>query len=252
MSALRQAGLLAATAAVLAGKVLFRADFETADLSQWNNTGTRGQNNQERNIAVVKGLARSGDYAARVTIHADDIFNAQQLRAQLGGPRVTVAEGDETFLSFWLRVEDPPRERDNFFYWEGNPPPRYRNVMTWWLEPGSEGQTLSRYGTGNLGRDGVHWTARFSPRQWHQLGMQIRWSEDETKGFVRLWFDGEIVLEKQVRAKGPEAVYFCQPGIHRSPHTAAEDTIYFDDFLLGETLADIAITTPSTGKTAPR
>ncbi len=108
------------------------------------------------------------------------MFNAQQLRVQVGGPRVSVEEGAETFFSFWLRVEEEPKERDNFFYWEGNPPPRYRNVMTWWLEPKAGGGTVLRYGTGNLGRDGVHWTALFRPRVGLQLVMQIRWSEDET------------------------------------------------------------------------
>lgn len=245
--------VLLAVCGVMAGKVLFRADFETGDLSQWSGTGTRGQNVKERNVAVVRGMARSGEYAGRFTIHADDVFNAQQLRVQVGGPRVSVEEGSETFFSFWLRVEEEPKERDNFFYWEGNPPPRYRNVMTWWLEPKAGGGTVIRYGTGNLGRDGVHWTADFRPREWHQLGMQIRWSEDETKGFVRLWFDGEVVLEKAVKTKGPESVYFCQPGMHRSPHTAGEDTIYFDDFLLGESVEDIEIVKRgASDKKAPR
>jgi len=125
--------MVLALAGALPGEVLFKADFETGDLSQWSQTGTRGQNATPRNIQVVTDVVRQGKYAAKVTIHADDVFNDKQLRAQLGGPRVTVQEGSDTYLSFWLYMAEAPKDRDNFFYWEGNPPPRDNNVMTWWV-----------------------------------------------------------------------------------------------------------------------
>jgi len=231
--------LLLWLAAPAAGRVLFRADFETGDLSQWAATGTRGQNATPRNVQVVSDIVHEGRYAVRMTIHPDDVFNDRQLRVQLGGPRVTVEEGAETYLGFSLYMPAAAQDRDNFFYWEGNPPPRYNNVMTWWVEPGAGGTTLIKYGTGNLGRNGTHWQAEFTPGQWHRLAMHIRWSEDETKGHVRLWFDGKLVLDQALKTKGPEAVYFCQPGIHRSPHRPSVDTIYFDNFILADTLAEI-------------
>ncbi|MBM3761162.1 MAG: hypothetical protein FJW36_13040 [Acidobacteria bacterium] len=221
------------------GKILFKADFETGDLTQWNLTGTRSQNATPRNIQVVSDIVQEGKFAARFTIHPDDAFNPQQLRVQLGGPRVTVEEGSNTYMSFSLYVAAPPKHRDNFFYWEGNPPPRYNNVMTWWLEPNPEGGTLIRYGTGNLGRNGTEWSADFSTGKWHHLAMHIVWSEDPTKGKVRLWFDGLTVLDKNLKTKGAESVYFCQPGIHRSPHQPSEETIYFDNFILADTLEEI-------------
>jgi uncharacterized protein YodC (DUF2158 family) len=233
--------VLLVPAAALEGKVLFRAGFETGDLSEWAQTGTRGQNATARNVQVVEGNAARGRYAARFTIHGDDVFNARQLRVQVGGPRVTVAEGSETYMSFWLFLGESPKERDNFFYWEGNPPPAYNNVMTWWIEPDGQGGARIKYGTGNLGRNGVHWEAPFPVGAWHQLGMHIRWSEDAAKGRVRLWFNGAPVLDKAVKTKGPESVYFCQPGIHRSPHAPAEDTIWFDEFVLADTLEESGI-----------
>src|SRR5258706_16017289 len=69
--------------------VLFKADFETGDLSQWGTSGTRGQNTTPRNVQVVTDIVQQGKYAGKITIHEDDVFNAQQLRAQLGGPRIT-------------------------------------------------------------------------------------------------------------------------------------------------------------------
>ncbi|MEZ5355041.1 MAG: heparin lyase I family protein [Bryobacteraceae bacterium] len=221
------------------GEVLFRAGFETGDLSEWSSTGTRSQNATARNVQVVGDVAHEGKYAVKVTIHEDDVFNARQLRAQLGGPRVTVEEGSDTYLSFSIYMAEPPQDRDNFFYWEGTPPPRYNNVMTWWVEPGETGGTRIRYGTGNLGRNGTEWDAEFSIGKWHRLAMHIHWSEDAERGNTRLWFDGALVLDKKLKTKGPESVYFCQPGIHRSPHRRSVDSIYFDDFILATTLDEV-------------
>ncbi len=137
-----------------------------------------------------------------------------------------------------IYIAEAPKDRDNFFYWEGQPPPKYDNVMTWWLEP-AEGGAVIKYGTGNLGRNGVEWQAPFAIGKWHQLAMHIHWSEDKDKGQHRLWLDGALVLDKHLKTKGPEAEYFCQPGIHRSPHRDSVDTIYFDNFILADSLEDI-------------
>jgi hypothetical protein len=232
--------ILLAGLSPIQGKVLFKADFETGDLSQWSTTGTRGQNATPRNVQVVTDIVQEGKYAGKFTIHEDDVFNAQQLRVQVGGPKVTVEEGSDTYMSFYLYMAEAPRDRDNFFYWEGTPPPKYNNVMTWWVQPKEDGSgTVIRYGTGNLGRNGTHWEADFAIGKWHQMAMHIHWSEDETKGNTRLWFDGALVLDKKLKTKGAETVYFCQPGIHRSPHRPSVDTIYFDNFILADTLDDI-------------
>jgi len=220
-------------------KVLFRAGFETGDLSEWAQTGTRSQNAKPGNVEVVSDVVREGKYAAKFTIHETDVFNAQQLRVQVGGPKVTVQEGDDTYMSFYLYMAEPPKDRDNFFYWEGTPPPRYNNVMTWWVQPKDGGGTLIKYGTGNLGRNGVEWEAEFTTGKWHHLAMHIHWSEDPAKGNTRLWFDGALVLDRKLKTKGAESVYFCQPGIHRSPHKSSVDTIYFDEFILADTLEEV-------------
>jgi hypothetical protein len=235
------AAWLLAGAALLRAEVLFRADFETGDLSQWDNSGTSGRNISPRNAEVVTDIVQQGRYAARFTIHEDDVFNERQLRVQVGGPRITVAEGSDTYMSFHIYMAEAPKDRDNFFYWEGAPPPRYNNVMTWWVEPGENGGTRMRYGAGNLGRNGTEWDAPFEIGRWHQLAMHVHWSEDPSVGNVRLWFDGKLVLDRKLKTKGPESVYFCQPGIHRSPHRPSVDTIYFDNFILADNLKEIEI-----------
>jgi len=120
--------------------------------------------------------------------------------------------------------------------------------MTWWVEPKEGGGALIKYGTGNLGRNGTHWEADFTIGKWHQLAMHIHWSEDQDKGNTRLWFDGVLVLDKKLKTKGPETVYFCQPGIHRSPHRPSVDTIYFDNFILADTLEEVVKELPTPAK----
>ena len=115
-----------------AAEILFKADFETGDFSQFSG---KSKNIRPGNIEIVTDIVHSGKYAGRFTIHEDNIFNARQLRVQANGPKVTVKEGADTFVSFYMSMKDPPKDRDNLFYWEGSPPPRYNNVMTWWVEP---------------------------------------------------------------------------------------------------------------------
>ena len=57
LAAILAAGLLSGTGHA---KILFKADFETGDLSQWNDTGTRGQNATPRNIQLVTDIVQEG------------------------------------------------------------------------------------------------------------------------------------------------------------------------------------------------
>ena len=68
-------------------EILFKADFETGDLSQF---GGQSKNIKPGHIEVVTDIVHSGKYAGRFTIHEDDVFNARQLRVQVNGPKVTV------------------------------------------------------------------------------------------------------------------------------------------------------------------
>ena len=119
-----------------AAEILFKADFETGDFSQFSG---KSKNVKPGHIEVVTDIVHSGKYAGRFTIHEDNVFNARQLRVQANGPKVTVKEGSDTFVSFYMYMKDPPKDRDNFFYWEGSPPPGYNNVMTWWVGPKEDG-----------------------------------------------------------------------------------------------------------------
>ena len=83
---------------------------------------------------------------------------------------------------------------DNFFYWEGNPPPRYNNVMTWWVEPTEAGGETHKYGTGNLGRNGTHWESDFPIGKWHQLAMQSSTGRRIRRKEIRGLFDSALLI----------------------------------------------------------
>ena len=80
-----------------AAEILFEADFETGDFTQFSG---KSKNIKPGHIEVVSDIVHSGKYAGRFSIHEDNVFNARQLRVQVNGPKVTVKEGDDTFVSF--------------------------------------------------------------------------------------------------------------------------------------------------------
>jgi hypothetical protein len=80
-------------------EVLFKADFETGDFSQFSG---KSKGAKPGHMEVVTDVVHSGKYAGRFSIHEDDVFNPRQLRVQVNGPKVTVKEGTDTFVSFYL------------------------------------------------------------------------------------------------------------------------------------------------------
>ena len=91
-------------------EILFRADFETGDFRQFS--GTTKKNVKPGHIEVVRDIVHSGQHAGRFTIHEDNVYNAQQLRVQANGPKVTVQEGTDTYASFWMFMKDAPKDAD--------------------------------------------------------------------------------------------------------------------------------------------
>ena len=92
--------------------ILFKADLETGDFSQF---GGKTKNAKPGDIEVVTDIAHSGKYACRFAIHDYNVFNARQLRVQVNGPKLTVKEGGDTFMSFYMYMKEAPKDRDNFF-----------------------------------------------------------------------------------------------------------------------------------------
>src|SRR5260370_29300464 len=131
--------------------VIFREDFEKGTLGRFAS----GSNTLPgRVVVVMKGaeVVDQGNYAVKVTMLGTERFNAQQLRVQLAPIYVDVVAGGGTFLSPFIYAKEPPKNRGNFYYYEG---PRSRNALTRGLEPGAPGRTVQRDATRNTGAGGV-------------------------------------------------------------------------------------------------
>ncbi|HEY0711900.1 MAG TPA: heparin lyase I family protein, partial [Polyangia bacterium] len=238
---------LSLVATPVGATVTFREDFESGTLGRF-----AGKTNPPGRVTVVmKGteIVDRGNYAVKVTMMGDERFNAQQLRVQLASINVDVVEGGDTFMSVYMYVKEPPKTRDNFYYYEGS---GSGNVMTWWLEPAPGGGTVMKYGTGNLGARGLHWTGNFEVGKWHQLAAHMHWGRTDQTGNIRLWFDGVLVLDKKVQTMVNPGRYFSQPGIHRDmTRTGASevgvDSIYFDNFITADKLEEIELMPPAAG-----
>jgi hypothetical protein len=239
-SAVLVLALVLGTEGLLSAGVVWKADFETGDISQFNGN-VNATNKGRTNIEIVSDPVRQGKAAAKLTLHPDDTFAARQMRVQLTRHSPRTGEGQDLFLSFYLRMNEAPLARDNFAYWESDE--SWRNMMTWWVEPREGGGATINFGTGNLGPS-KHWTADFTPGRWHQLAMHIRWSTNPQAGRIKLWYDGKVVVDIPAQTKADANPMFFQPGVHRAERSSAVDTLFFDDFVEGDTLADIRLIKP--------
>src|SRR5688572_28722560 len=100
-------------------EVVWKADFETKDISQFDGN-MNATKEARKNIEIVSAPRQQGKYAAKLTIHPDDTFLTRQMRVQFTrySPRTEV--GQDVFLSFYLRMDEAPLVRDNFAYWESD------------------------------------------------------------------------------------------------------------------------------------
>ena len=164
------------------------------------------------------------------------------MRVQVTRRPTRTEEGQDLFFSFYLRMNEAPLIRDNFAYWESEK--SWRNMMTWWVAPKEGGGTTINFGTGNLGPN-KHWTADFTTRRWHQMAMHIHWSPDPKVGRIKLWYDGEVVVDIKAPTKPDANPMFFQTGIHRADRATEVDTIFLDNFIEADTLADVMPVKPA-------
>jgi hypothetical protein len=90
--------------------------------------------------------------------------------------------------------------------------------------------------------------ADFSIGKWHQVAIHIHWSTDPTKGVIDVWFDGQqVVTNYKTQTAADGNTLFFQTGLHRRSVANFTDTIYFDDFIEADALADAQIGAPTPG-----
>ncbi|HEY0706428.1 MAG TPA: heparin lyase I family protein [Polyangia bacterium] len=221
-----------------AAAIIWKADFETGDLSQFSSL-TNATKGARKNIEVVTEGAQQGKNAGKVTIHPDDTFSSTQMRVQMNRSNPRTGEGQNLYMSFHVKMTTAPLARDNIAYFETNS--SYRNVMTWWIAPGAAGGPPTiNYGTGNLGPNN-QWSSEFTLNQWHQVAFHVFWTTNAANGTIKVWYDGKLVRDLKLATKPDGNSLFFQAGIHRAQRSDAVDTIFFDNFIEADSLADLMI-----------
>lgn len=224
--------------------IIWKADFEPGDLSQWNGN-VNAVKGPRKNIEFVADPVQEGKTAAKFTIHPDDTFNGSQQRVQVTQNKAATGEGADTFMSWYFFLAADPLIRDNIAYWESNS--SYRNMMTWWVAPKAGGGTTINFGTESLGRV-MRWSQDMAINKWHQLAVHIHWSVNPQVGAIKMFFDGAMVLDIKVQTKADGNTLFFQAGYHRANVSSMVDSYFVDNFVQADTLAEV-LAPPSPGGT---
>ena len=231
-------------AAPAGAAVVWRGDFETGDVSQWNEL-LNATNTTPPRVTVVGSPVRAGARAGRVEVRNDNLWSNGLNRVELGHhPAPAKFEGSDRYYAWSVLVPTDGtwdgREKQ-IAYWEADA--IYRQVMSF-VVSGADVRFVTR-----LPRDTVRWNGAgaLTRGAWHDFVLHVRWSTDAGAGLVELWFDGRQVVEKtrvatMLRdARGAPEANFLHLGIFRGqpPAPATTEVLYLDAAAEATALGDV-------------
>jgi uncharacterized protein (TIGR03382 family) len=225
-----------------AADVLWKGDFETGTIKQWNGPG---QNTAR--WSVVQDPVREGRYAGKVELRATDIGSSNMRRAELAFlPPAQGFEGTDRYYGFSIFPSaDQPLQKGSHWitYFEASK--LSAPVMAF----DADGTRLSFWvfapAPNSTKQIGQLWRQmEFTPGRWHDFVLHVKWSPDPNVGFVELWYNGEQVVPKtsvQTMLKDaagvPAANYLHQGILHRNDNKQTE-VLYFDGAIAATTLEE--------------
>ncbi|WP_257454897.1 polysaccharide lyase [Archangium lipolyticum] len=212
--------------------VVWKGDFETGNLSQWD----REQSVASNRLLVVNSPVREGRYALKVTVHqGDDPINASGNRNELLYLD-RAAPGTEYFYK-WSTLFPKSFPRSSkwalFTQWHhdgngGSPPLEFYVV---------DDQINLRMG-GQNGK--IVWRAPVQREHWNDFILHVKWSPDANTGFVELYHDGKVVLPKtKVATQYSGQRNYLKMGLYRDSSIAPTGIVFHDGFAMATTLADV-------------
>lgn len=219
------AGLLSTAAPA---EVIWRGDFETGTLDQWKGAPKSDA------VKIVQDPVREGKYALRIDgTNAAKRGNLDRIEFQHQPQPPGTAEGTERYFGWSVYL--PKKFTDGFHtvgYFET------RNSWSQLMSFEANGEDL-QFSTRVPYK--LHWkgAGKLTAGRWHDFVVHVLWSRDPAKGFVEVWFDGEIVvpLAKTATLKD-ENVAFLQVGFARETSDVPE-SILIDHVVEGTTLKDV-------------
>ena len=235
-----------ALAAPAHAAVVWTSTFETGDSSEWKpGTDPLGPDGVRKNFEVLGEQVYRGKFAGKITVHPDDIFGQyKQDRVDIQHPSTLTDEGKNMWISGHYMMPADATVRNEFAFFESNV--SFQNVMDFWVAPKDGGGTTVNFGVGFLGATKL-WTADFTKGVWHQVAIHVLWSTNAQTGTVDVWFDGaQVITAAKAKTKADGNTLFFQTGLHRILTAPMNDTIYFDDFIEADSMADAGIAAPTT------
>ena len=209
--------------------VVWRGDFETGDITQWDHyegLGTR--------FTIVSSPVREGKYALRTELRQGDIAS-NGTRNELDY-MLQQGEGTDLYYS-WSTMF--PAEYPNttgfqiFTQWHqeqniGNAPPVVFHVVNGQLR-------FSDNVTGT-----VVWSAPLVLGVWHDFIAHIKWSANASVGFCELWYDGQHVANRTFGATlFPGTWVYLKQGLYRDNTIAPTAVVFHDGMTVATALEDV-------------
>ncbi len=219
------------------GSPIVADDFEAPTVASFWREGSR-RRYEAGAVAITDDLARSGSSCVRITCREGDIEEIGSdgvagERAELDSGKHE-AVGHTMIYRFSLRIPSSFPIVDN------------RLVISQWKQIGLEGSpvigqrfrkgrhylTIRTLGTSRLADKRKFDLPELVPDRWHDLKYVIRFTPEKS-GSVRVWMNGELVVDYKGRTASPDAdtrVYH-KMGLYRD-RWPDPMTIYFDDYAL--------------------
>jgi hypothetical protein len=208
--------------------VLWRGDYETGNLSQWEEL----EGLPER-IGAVGSPVHQGRFAMRTELRHGD-YAAGGCRNELVHSTLE-GEGADRYYA-WSTMFDANYPSNSswqvFTQWHhtgpnGSPPLE--------LDVNGERILLTSKGAVSL------WSAPVERGVWHDFVLHIVWSGSSSTGLVELWYDGKKALGPLSLATlySGQQVYLKQ-GLYRDANIQQTGVVFHDGMTIGTTLADVA------------
>jgi hypothetical protein len=206
--------------------ILWVADFETADISQWMGRELIDDPWNPRALIVDSPVAQ-GQYALRILVRlGDDPIHASGNRNELVGP--TDYEGGETYPSVNTWQVFTQAHHTGCC---GSPPIEFYVY-------GEEIRFLVRQ---NPFQDGsILWSTPLVRGAWNDFTWHVKWSSDPNQGFVELYYNGDLVVPlTNCATMYPGMDVYLKQGLYRNAIIVPDGIVYHDAMIKGETLDDV-------------
>ncbi|MGQ0572571.1 MAG: polysaccharide lyase [Pseudonocardia sp.] len=206
--------------------VVFLADYETGDFSQWGTCQSALLNGScddlgggDRTMQVVEAAAPDGGrFAARFSVRDGDVPDFG------GGERAEVSEneagaetreGDERWYEWSMRLPEDFRAPTGGWFivmqWHGGSgsPPLAIDLSRGGVDVGGDGTDAPRRTIGPL-----------RPGEWVDYVLHVKFSRSADSGFVEAWENGTKTVPRTARATMSSSENYLKQGIYRDEGSA--------------------------------